>query len=704
VSPPAAGAPRLRPELATRTALVARVAAALGVEAYLVGGTVRDVLLGRDSPDLDFVTAGDCLALAAGVQRELGGRLVRHPAFLTAEVIDAGGFHLDFATARQETYRTMAALPEVRPAGIQEDLWRRDFTVNAMALPLAAAADGLADPGDPEDPEAPQDSGESLLGAIVDPGGGRRDLEAGVLRVLHRRSFLDDPTRVLRGVRFAARLGFRFAAETAALARQAVAAGAFELLSGSRLRREVELLLGAEPVPAVALPGLESLADLAALGVIHPRLELDAAARRRLQNAALEHAWYRAAGSPEPGVRPWLLLLMALLGGLAAAERREAARRLTLAGEEERLAAEATGVDGSVAAIAPLLADAARPSEVDAALAPLSGEELLLLSAEGGVRARSWVRRYWLEMRPLTSGVGGGDLLAAGAPRGREIGSALRATRAARLDGEIGPGEELTFALARLRQAKLTLAAALVCATVCGAGGAAAGTLTLSLKASASASASAAVSQSQAAAAAPLPDQGAPEASDRSHQVLRLDCASRLGRREVTLFGNGTIRLRDGPVGKEWMGLAELGPEEMRGMLKRLAEEDLDAGGTLSSGVAGDWIERCDLVIDLPGKARQRRSFGRYDTLPLGVSKVRRIAEELGGKVRSTNDTDRLPTGYEVRVGDVLKRADGNDYRVVSFTSDGKGVELDGLAQPLRLIVLREQLRLEFVALLSREP
>jgi tRNA nucleotidyltransferase (CCA-adding enzyme) len=456
VSSPAAGAARLRPELAMRVALVARLAAARGIAAYLVGGTVRDLLLGRDDgPDLDFVAVGDCLPLAEGVQRELGGRLVHHPAFLTAEVIDARGFHLDLATARQETYRTVAALPDVRPAGIEEDLWRRDFTVNAMALPLAAGAggglDGRWEPGDPP--------------PIVDPCGGRRDLAAGALRVLHRRSFLDDPTRVLRGVRLAARLGVHFAAESEALARQAAAAGAFTQLSGSRLRRELELLLGAEPIPAMALLGLERLADLGVLGAIHPRLDPDdlrgaaaglpgapaGATRRRLQDAALELAWYRAVGSPEPRVRPWLLLLMVLLGGLGglgAAARREAAQRLALAGEELRLAAESAGAEGRLAAITPHLGGTARASEVDAALAPLSGEELLLLAVCGGSQARSWVRRYWLEMRPLAPAIRGGDLLAAGAPSGRAIGAALRATRAARLDGEIGAGEELTFALA----------------------------------------------------------------------------------------------------------------------------------------------------------------------------------------------------------------------------------------------------------------
>jgi len=201
----------------------------------------------------------------------------------------------------------------------------------------------------------------------------------------------------------------------------------------------------------------------------------------------------------------------------------------------------------------------------------------------------------------------------------------------------------------------------------------------------------------------PLGSAGAPEVSERSLEVLRLDCASRLGRREVTLFGNGTIRLRDGPIGKEWMGLAELGPDELQGILRRLAAEDLSEASHLPQGVVGDWVEKCDLVLELPGRKRQRFFYGRYDTLPLGLFQVQRIAEELGRKVAVLGDAEQLPQHYEPRLGDVLKRTDGMRFRVVNFTSDRKGVELDGLEEPLHLLVLKEQMHLEFVALVSRE-
>jgi tRNA nucleotidyltransferase/poly(A) polymerase len=498
---------QLRPELAARVEAVVRLAADRGVAVYLVGGTVRDLLLGRDSPDLDLVAVGDGLGLAAAVARELGGRLVRHDEFLTADVVDAAEIHLDIATARQESYAAVAALPEVRPAAaLAEDLLRRDFTVNAMALRLARAGDGPPGAGNAASGAGDAAPGAGALpadAALIDPFGGQRDLAARALSVLHDRSFLDDPTRVFRGVRFEVRLGFRLTAPSEELARQAVAAGAFARLSGSRLRHELELLLEVEGGAPAALAGLDRLQELGALATLHPRLVLDDAGRRRLRAAAVEHDASLAAvaagaagadgrGSPRgtgtarsghgqrPQARRWMVLLLALAAGLASDEQRaELADRLLLAGDDRHLL---SGLGRRLAAALPRLAPGAQPHEVDAALAGLAEEELVLLAATGGAVAtgetgvrrqasgsamplgavsarhagsaaaavREWVRRYLLELRPLALGIRGSDLLAAGARPGPEVGRALRATREARLDGTIGAGEELGFALAQL--------------------------------------------------------------------------------------------------------------------------------------------------------------------------------------------------------------------------------------------------------------
>src|SRR3954452_1104331 len=191
-----------------------RVREAAGdVPVYLVGGAVRDLLLGRERTDLDVVLEGDAAALG----RRLGGEVRAHERFATA-MVALDGLVLDLATARSETYPRPGALPEVRPATLAEDLARRDFTVNAMAVPLTDEAE------------------------LIDPHGGARDLERGLLRVLHERSFVDDPTRALRAARYAARYGFDLEPDTERLLREA------DLETVSRDRVEAELRkLAAEP-------------------------------------------------------------------------------------------------------------------------------------------------------------------------------------------------------------------------------------------------------------------------------------------------------------------------------------------------------------------------------------------------------------------------------------------------------------------------
>jgi tRNA nucleotidyltransferase (CCA-adding enzyme) len=202
---------------------IERVRAAAGDRAlYLVGGAVRDILLGRSTSDLDFVVEGDSGDAAAIAERIAPGH-VAHEQFGTASV-DLDGVRIDIAMARTETYPSPGALPEVHPATLAEDLGRRDFTINAMAVALDGA------------------------GELIDPHGGEADLEAGLLRVLHERSFIDDPTRALRAARYAARFGFSLDPGTERLLRAA------DLGAVSRYRLDAEMgRLEAEEDAGVAL-------------------------------------------------------------------------------------------------------------------------------------------------------------------------------------------------------------------------------------------------------------------------------------------------------------------------------------------------------------------------------------------------------------------------------------------------------------------
>jgi tRNA nucleotidyltransferase (CCA-adding enzyme) len=399
--------------MATRIETIAALARRQGVPVYLVGGFVRDLLLDRETRDIDVVVEGDGIAFAARLAEAFGGRVRAHPAFLTAAVEGPEGLYVDIATARGELYRAPAALPEVRAATLREDLFRRDFTVNTLAIRLGAETEG----------------------ELIDLFDGRRDLEAKTLRVLHGRSFVDDPTRILRGVRLGLRLGFAFAPETLDLARAAIAEGVFDRLSGSRLRDELALLLDD---PVLSLQGIERLAELGVLRAVDPCLELDGAVRDRLRAARAAHE--ELAGIVGPSIALWRLLLMALVEDLGEGDRARLAERFLLAGEDRRLL---TGFPARLEAARAVLRGDPKPHQAAEALEPLAGEELLLLRDE-----RGWVRRYLAELRPIALALRGADLLAAGVPPGPRIGEALRATRRARLDGEVDPRGELRYALA----------------------------------------------------------------------------------------------------------------------------------------------------------------------------------------------------------------------------------------------------------------
>lgn len=226
---------RVRP-LLTR---IGRLAGAQGVAAYAVGGCVRDWCLGLPTvTDLDVTVEGDGIEVARAVARALGATLTAHRQFGTATIHrpNGRGRRVDIASCRKEVYVRPAAYPKVSAGTLEDDLFRRDFAVNAMAAALS--------PG--------------RFGTLIDPFEGVRDLRRKTLRILHERSFLDDPSRLLRGARFAARFHFQWDRTTLAAARRAVAAGALGWLNEGRLRRELERMLQ-EPNPAACLRHLEAL-------------------------------------------------------------------------------------------------------------------------------------------------------------------------------------------------------------------------------------------------------------------------------------------------------------------------------------------------------------------------------------------------------------------------------------------------------------
>jgi tRNA nucleotidyltransferase (CCA-adding enzyme) len=393
----------------------------------LVGGAVRDLLLERTPRELDVVVAGDApsfarelalrLGIPAAADPEGGSGVAAHERFGTAVVWWPGG-RVDIAARRAESYSSPGALPDVRAGTIEEDLRRRDFTVNAIAVFIAGPR----------------------MGEFSAVAHAFEDLDRSLLRVLHERSFVDDPTRLLRLARYLARLGFEPAEHTAELAAQALASDQLATVSGARIGTELRLLLS-EPDPLAALGWLSGLGVLEAL---RPGLALQ------------EQVVRRALAALPPDGRSDLLLLASLLLGLShdpAADPERAMLELLddlefAAGDRDR----AIGAALKARVLLDRLEAARTPSELGEPVhaAPVEALALALGLAEeqGRTRAAAAAARWISELRHVRLQITGEDLLAAGVPAGPEIGRRLKLAMRRKLDGELPGGREAELSAA----------------------------------------------------------------------------------------------------------------------------------------------------------------------------------------------------------------------------------------------------------------
>jgi tRNA nucleotidyltransferase (CCA-adding enzyme) len=392
----------LSPHTRALLAEVARVAAAQGARAFVAGGLVRDVWRGETAEgDLDVVVEGDGPAVARALADALHGTLVEHERFLTASVRAVGHGRIDVATARSERYDAPGALPRVLPAPIAQDLQRRDFTVNAMAVEVTSDAWDL-----------------------LDPFAGSVDLERRRLRILHPLSFVEDPTRLLRAARYATRLELRADEWTTRCQALALRLAPYSALSGQRIATELERLL-AEPRAAAALAmlgrgGVPRLLD--------PRWRLTRGGAARLATISATLAWVREHRI----VRPIVVGALALAAEQPAAVGEAMAGRLGLSGEPLRELRRAL-------VEAPLLARrlfGATPSAAGRALRAASGAELAALHLAGGA-ARERVEWWVTSGRSVEPLLSGDDVLALGVTRGPAVAAALAALRDARLDARV---------------------------------------------------------------------------------------------------------------------------------------------------------------------------------------------------------------------------------------------------------------------------
>ena len=373
-----------------------------GQKLYLVGGIVRDLLLGRSNFDLDLVLEGDAISFAQQLIPLSEGKITTHPRFGTAK-LQWQRWSIDFTTARSETYAQPGALPTVKPGTINEDLFRRDFTVNAMAISLT--------PGH--------------YGELLDLYGGQTDLKGKLVRVLHEKSFTDDATRIWRALRYEQRLDFQLEADTRRLLVRDVAM--LDTMSGDRIRHELELVLR-EAQPEKALRRAE---ELGVLSKLHPALKAGEQLSARFQQA-------RMLASPGPQLAGVYLALLA--HRLNNGEVEDFISHLRLPGRAAEVVRDGQRLKPALDSVAD---DGLSPSRVYAALQGYSPAALLAGVVMADSPAASANIGLFLDrLRHVRPALTGDDLKEMGIAPGPGIRELLERLRAARLDGEVTTRQE----------------------------------------------------------------------------------------------------------------------------------------------------------------------------------------------------------------------------------------------------------------------
>jgi tRNA nucleotidyltransferase (CCA-adding enzyme) len=402
---------KLPPGLYDVLTLAGDIAEELDSKAFLVGGSVRDLLRGERNLDIDIVIEGDGIAFAKKLASTLSAKVNVHERFATAK-IKKDGLRLDVATARTEYYETPAALPTVKMSSIKKDLYRRDFTINTLAVRL-----------NPRD-----------FGQLVDFFGAQRDLKDRTIRVLHNLSFVEDPTRAFRAVRFAERFGFRLSKQTRGLIKSALKMDLFSKLTGSRLYDELALTFKeAEPFRVIKM-----LSDHGLLGVIHKDLTFSEELERLLVSVHDTLLWF-ALSFMEEKPETTSIHLMALVSQMKDEQKEEALKRLAVPQKLKKSVIRGTRTAQGLLRRMPL----GDPAFIYDSLSALDLETILFtMSLTKEEDAKKEISKYLLELRHVRPILRGDDLKTLGIEPGPLYSSILREVRAGRLRGELKSRED----------------------------------------------------------------------------------------------------------------------------------------------------------------------------------------------------------------------------------------------------------------------
>lgn len=394
--------------------LSGEVAKELNFSAYLVGGSVRDLLRGESNLDIDIVIEGDGVVFAQALCKKLKATVKSHQRFGTAIII-TDSLKFDVATARTEYYESPGALPKVEMSSIKKDLYRRDFTINTLAIKL--------NPGN--------------FGQLLDFFGGQRDLRGKTIRILHNLSFIEDPTRAFRAIRFSERFGFKLSKHTINLIKTAVRINLFDKLSGSRLYDELNLLfLETEPLKAI-----KRLSELDLLKFIHPHLALTEALGETFEAIQETFAWFKLLFLEEE-LNKAHLFLVALFEGLKTThEREKALQRLFVPPKVRNEILES--IEQSKTTLLKLQGTSQKEKDIYYTLQPLSLQTILFTIAKAkDKRQKKAISLYLTTLRKIKANLTGKDLKAMGYKPGPLFNKILKAILEARLDGQIKSREE----------------------------------------------------------------------------------------------------------------------------------------------------------------------------------------------------------------------------------------------------------------------
>ena len=391
-----------------------KVANNMGYRAFVVGGFVRDLLLGIENLDIDLVIEGDGIDFAIQFADEVAGKVKTHKDFGTAVLIFPDGFKLDIATSRREFYARPASLPRVTPASLREDVFRRDFTVNSMAI----------------------DINRNNFGNLIDFFAGQEDIKGKRVRVLHNESFIEDPTRIFRAVRFEQRYGFSIEDKTLRLIGDALSRGLLQELSGERIREELIRILE-EDRPG---KGLKRMQKLGLLEILHPRMRLDDEKEEKLDRLVDVFAHFETIFNKR--AKRWLVRLLLLLEDLDGAELEEFCQRYRFNKEERESILKGKNKAKELEEKLKM-SEFLKPSSIYYLLQPLSQEILLFTIAraeEKGMEKR--IFDYLSKMKNIKIKVDGNDLKQMGYKPSPEFTQILEEIKKAKLDGEIETEEE----------------------------------------------------------------------------------------------------------------------------------------------------------------------------------------------------------------------------------------------------------------------